>query len=55
VGKDAEYIANHIASRRGVQEVKFSTRMPEEIVLRSKEQLKNETEREAKSFNFNVQ
>ena len=52
VGRDAGYIANHIASKRAIPEVKFITSMPGEIVQRSKRQLKNETERERTTVNF---
>lgn len=55
VGKDAGYLANQIASKRAVQEKKFNTNMPGQIVQGSKQQLKNKIKREATSVNFNME
>jgi putative flavoprotein involved in K+ transport len=55
VGRDAGYIARHIASKRTQEELKFSTSMPGEIVQQPKQQLKNEIEKKVKSVNHNVE
>ncbi len=55
VGRDAGYIAGHIASNRSVSEEKLKTGVPGQIEQRTKQQVRNKIESEETSVTFNVE